>query len=645
VTEMTEVADNALVDSRYRILRRIGSGGMADVYCAEDNHLGREVALKVLHRRFAQDQEFVERFRREASAAAGLQHPNVVNVFDRGRHDGTYYIAMELLPGRTLKEIVESEAPLAQDRVVDLGRQILQAAGFAHRHGVIHRDFKPHNVIVDEHGHAKVTDFGIARAGASEMTETGSIMGTAQYLSPEQAQGHAVTATSDLYSIGVMLYEMLAGRLPFEGDSAVSIALKHLSEPPTPISQLRPDVHPALESVVMAALAKDPARRWQSAEDFGEALAAAEAQLGDAPPPAGASAFVPVPAPVPAGVHGGDTPPVMAPVVEPEPKAKKKRRWPWFAIGLLTLALVGFLTYLAVSALTAAETREVPRVVGRQLVQARAVLERAGFQVEETRVRSEADFDQVLDQDPNPREEAEEGSTVVLEVSGGPGTVLVPTVRNLPQAQAIDELEERGLRANLDRLSSEEIREGVAIRTVPGAGTEVERGERIQLFISSGPELVAVPAVIGLSSESAEAQISGVGLVPAVQEAESEQPEGEVIAQDPGAGAELRLGSTVTITVSTGIEQVVVPDVVGIGAGDAEAQLRAEGLAPVRRESEVTDPAQDGQVIDQRPAAGVEVEPGRQVVIVVGALVEEEELAPVEPPPETTPEPAPEPAP
>jgi eukaryotic-like serine/threonine-protein kinase len=642
---MTEVADNTVVDSRYRILRRIGSGGMADVYCAEDTHLGRQVALKVLHRRFAQDQEFVERFRREASAAAGLQHPNVVGVFDRGRHDGTYYIAMEHLPGRTLKEIVESEAPLQQERVVELGLQILQAAGFAHRHGVIHRDFKPHNVIVDEHQHAKVTDFGIARAGASEMTETGSIMGTAQYLSPEQAQGHAVTATSDLYSIGVMLYEMLAGRLPFEGESAVSIALKHLSEQPLPISQLRPDVHPALESVVMAALAKDPARRWQTAEDFGEGLAAAGAQLGDAPPPSDTSAFAPIPAPVPAHVDGDTSPPVVAPVSEPSPKRRRRRRWPWIVIGLLTAALVAFLAYLAVSALTATETREVPRVIGRQLVQARAVLERAGFQVEETRVRSEADFDQVLDQDPDPGEEAEEESTVLLEVSGGPGTVLVPSVRNLPQAQAIDELEERGLRANVDRLPSETVREGLTVRTVPSAGTEVERGERIQLFISSGPELTTVPGVIGLSSDSAEAQISDAGLVPAVQEQESEQPEGEVIAQDPGAGAQLELGSTVTITVSTGIEQVVVPDVVGIGAGDAERQLRAEGLAPVRRESEVSDPAQDGQVIDQRPAAGVEVEPGRQVVIVVGALVEEEQLAPVEPDPAPPAEPPAEPPP
>ena len=195
---MTEVADNTLVDGRYRILNRIGSGGMADVYCAEDTHLGRQVALKVLHRRFAQDQEFVERFRREASAAAGLQHPNVVNVYDRGSHDSTYYIAMELLAGRTLKDLIKSEAPLDQTRAIDIGVQILRAAGFAHKRGVIHRDFKPHNVMIGPQGNVKVTDFGIARAGASEMTETGSIMGTAQYLSPEQAQGHSVSAASDL---------------------------------------------------------------------------------------------------------------------------------------------------------------------------------------------------------------------------------------------------------------------------------------------------------------------------------------------------------------------------------------------------------------------------------------------------------------
>src|SRR5215216_2261140 len=232
-------------------MERIGTGGMADVYCAHDEHLGRDVALKVLHRRFAQDHEFVERFRREASAAAGLQHPNVVNVYDRGQYDGTYYIAMEFLRGRTLKDVIAQEAPLDQERAIDITVQILKAAGAGHRRGIIHRDFKPQNVIVDDEDRVKVTDFGIARAGASEITETGSIMGTAQYLSPEQAQGTAAGDTSDLYSIGVMLYEMLVGSLPFTGESAVAIALRHLTEPPPPLYQQRPDIDPGLEAVVM----------------------------------------------------------------------------------------------------------------------------------------------------------------------------------------------------------------------------------------------------------------------------------------------------------------------------------------------------------------------------------------------------------
>jgi serine/threonine-protein kinase len=623
---VTEVADNTLVDSRYLILRRIGSGGMADVYCAEDTHLGRQVALKVLHRRFAQDQEFVERFRREASAAAGLQHPNVVGVFDRGKHDGTYYIAMEHLPGRTLKEIVTTEAPLAQERVVDLGTQILHAAGFAHRHGVIHRDFKPHNVIVDDSGSVKVTDFGIARAGASEMTETGSIMGTAQYLSPEQAQGHAVTAASDLYSIGVMLYEMLAGRLPFEGDSAVSVALKHLSEPPPPISQFRPDVSPALESVVMAALAKDPAHRWQTADDFAEALQAAGTQLEHGSTAQDTAAFAPVPAPV-------APPPVVPPPPTAEHEAGRERRWPWFTIGLLTLALAAFLIFLAVSGLTSADTKEVPRVVGKQLLDARQILERAGFEVEESRVRSEAAFDQVVDQDPNPAEEAEEGSTVTLEVSGGPGTVRVPTVRGLPQAVAIETLEKRDLKATVDRRPSDTIEKGIAIRTVPAAGEVVERGERVQLFVSSGPEQVEVPDVTGLSRDSAEDLLVKAGLEVAVEEQESEEPEDDVISQNPAAGTEVDRGTTVTITVSTGIEKVSVPNVVGLSRRDAIDQLRSVGLTATPREVDVSDPTQDGQVIDQRPAAGIEIEKGKSVVIMVGVLIEDDTVTPGEPTP------------
>src|SRR5580692_3674801 len=229
---MAEIVRDTLIDGRYRVVRRLGTGGMADVFLADDQQLGRKVALKLLHRRFAEDPGFVERFRREAQAAAGLQHPNVVGVYDRGAYDGTYYIAMEYLPGRTLKQLIREDAPLDPVRAIDLTIQILKAARFAHKRGVIHRDLKPHNVIVDETDHAKVTDFGIARAGASDMTETGSIMGTAQYLSPEQAQGHAVSASSDLYSIAVVLYEMLTGRVPFDADAAVTIALKHVAEAP-----------------------------------------------------------------------------------------------------------------------------------------------------------------------------------------------------------------------------------------------------------------------------------------------------------------------------------------------------------------------------------------------------------------------------
>ncbi|HEY1275094.1 MAG TPA: Stk1 family PASTA domain-containing Ser/Thr kinase [Thermoleophilaceae bacterium] len=631
---MTEVAANTLVDGRYRIVRRLGSGGMADVYCAEDTHLGREVALKVLHRRFAQDQEFVERFRREAKAAAGLQHPNVVGVYDRGEHEGTYYIAMEHLQGRSLKQIVEQEAPLPQVQVIALGVQILRAAGFAHRHGVIHRDFKPHNVIVDDAGQAKVTDFGIARAGASEMTETGSIMGTAQYLSPEQAQGHAVTAASDLYSIGVMLYEMLAGRLPFEGESAVSVALKHLSEQPPPLSQFRPDVNPALESVVMAALAKDPARRWQSAEEFAAALEAAQVNIesGDG---AGqdTAIFTPVAAPVeaPADGYPPEPPPPAA-----APRERRRRRWPWFTLGILTLLLAGLLAFLALSGLLAEDKVEIPRVVGKQLVQARAILERDGFEVAESRVRSDRDIDEVLDQDPDAGSEADKGSTVTLEVSNGPGTVNVPTVAKLPERQAVRELRQADLKVSTDTLPSDSVADGIALRTVPRAGTEVIRGTRITLFISSGPEQVAVPDVTGLSQDSAEQQLESAGLRVSVREQESEEePEGDVVSQDPAGGARVDKGETVTITVSTGIPKVVAPDVVGLKARDASRQLSDSGLEPLPRERTVTDPAQDGVVIEQRPGAGTELEKGRPVVIVVGRLERQDTLEPNQPPTQT----------
>jgi eukaryotic-like serine/threonine-protein kinase len=612
----TEVGEGSTIDGRYRLLRRIGSGGMADVWLAEDPHLQRRVALKVLHRRFAQDREFVERFQREAEAAAGLSHPNVVAVFDRGDVDGTYYIAMQLLEGRSLKELIDQG--LSPEQSVGLIRQVLEAAGFAHRHGVVHRDLKPQNVIVDDEGKVTVTDFGIARAGVSEITQAGSVMGTPHYLSPEQAQGQAVTAVSDLYSVGVMLYEALAGRVPFEADSAVAIAMKQVSHTPQRPSSISPAVSPALDAVVMRALEKDPGQRFQSAEAFIAALDAAGPD--SAADKGGTAAFAPLPPPV-AG-------PERADAAEDSPEEERSRRRFWAllaAVAVLIGALLGF-------ALTRDTTTSVPGVTGNQLGVAIALLEQNGFKVGDVdRVRREVAANTVLEQDPPPGDVSLDCAVlsffcskpkVGLTVSSGPGSAKVPGgLPGLSQEEAAAKLEEAGFETRVERVNSDQAEAGLVIRSDPSGGTTATRGSTITLTVSKGQKLAKVPVLVGTQRSVAVQQIRGRGLTSNVEEEESAKPAGEVIRQAPSAGSELPRGSSVSIVVSKGERKVTVPNVLGMERADAVRAAREAGLAPYPYESEFdVPPSQVGRVIDQFPRPGIQVEPGLSMDIKIGRL-------------------------
>ena len=620
---------STIIDGRYRVLHRVGSGGMADVVCAEDLQLGRKVAIKLLHRRFAQDEEFVERFRREASSAAGLQHPHVVAVYDRGAWDDTYYIAMEYLEGRTLKKLVQEEAPLAAPRAIDLTIQILRAARFAHKRGIIHRDLKPHNVIIDGEGRAKVTDFGIAKAGASDMTQTGSIMGTAQYLSPEQAQGHAVSAPSDLYSVGIILYEMLTGRVPFEGESAVTIALKQVGEAPVPPSHLNPAVPPALEAVVLKALEKDPARRFADADEFIAALE--QAGHGVAPATDATSVLqatgpmIPIPPPgayqpvehVEQRYYGPPEPPV-------EDVGDGRSRW-WVAllVGLVVAAaIVGGLL------LTGKDKVQVPNEVGNPQAEAELVLKRAGLSTDVTMKESAtAPKGQVTGQDPGGGSRVAKGSVVTLTVSAGPGTARVPDVTGQGRNAAKKQLAALGFNVTEERATSDATGQNRVITTRPAVGTELDKGASIVLVVSSGKERVAVPKVTDLTEDEARSTLESLGfnVTSTEQETDDTAKVGKVLAQKPATGT-LAKGGTVALTIGKEPAQVDVPSLVGQGRLAATHTLEQAGFEVDAVPQDTSDRTQDLHVISQDPAGG-KAKKGSTVTINYGNYV----------PPTTTP--------
>jgi beta-lactam-binding protein with PASTA domain len=652
-----------VIDGRYEVRSRIGTGGMADVYLARDQLLGRQVAVKLLQHRFAKDQEFVERFRREASSAAGLSHPNVVAIFDRGEWDGTYYIAMEYLPGRSLKAVVREQAPLDPAAAIDIVIQILQAARFAHRRGVIHRDLKPHNVILDEEGRAKVTDFGIARAGASDMTLTGSIMGTAQYLSPEQAQGHAVSAASDIYAVGIVLYELLTGTVPFDGETAVTIALKQVSAAPLPPSAVvshasthppgaasvrspdaaatgapapapaRAAIPPELDAIVLRALAKDPAERFADAEEFIAALEHVRRRLPGESAPAPASATE-------AGGHwpsagNGPVAPataalLLAPAAEDpahrdDPEGAVRRRRLWWIAGAVLLALAA--TAVALVLLLPASRRQVtvPNVVGLSESLAQSKLKAAGLTPATSPAPSPTfATGAVISTKPAAGSVVGRGTHVNVVISSGPASVGVPDVRNLSSAQAVSKLEHAGFKPNVQSRSSASVPNGKVISTEPSQGVPLLTGSPVTVLVSSGPMQVSVPEVVGQSETEARASLRAAGLH-AGTIAKREQPgqaAGTVLSQSPAAGSAVGSGEAVSLVVVKASQEVAVPRVVGKKQERAEGELIGAGFVVKSSTRTITNEAEAGLVLQQNPAGGTKAKPGATIKLTVGVLTQ-----------------------
>ena len=629
-----------VLDGRYKLVRKLGTGGMANVYLAEDQELGRRVAIKILNDRHAHDDQFVERFRREAKNAAGLSHPNIVSIYDRGEAGGTYYIAMEYLEGRTLKELIVTRGPSPIPVAVDYARQVLAALGFAHRNGIVHRDIKPHNVIVGSDGRVKVTDFGIARSGASQMTEAGSIIGTAQYLSPEQARGAPVSPASDIYSVGIVLYEMLTGSVPFTGETPLEIAMKHLSSTPEPPSARRPEVPPELDAVVLRALAKDPALRYPNADDMEADLArvvrgvavdpatedAATSVLSGADA-AAASPTIVARAPTEVVRRPVPPPPAVPPPVPPlryrydEPPRRRRPVWPWLlALGLLVLAgFAGWYAYTKIEEeLNANRPVTVPDVERIHQPLAIEILRKAGlkWRVIKGAHRSVAPG-RVFRQRPEAGERIDRGNRVSIWVSIGKPKTTVPDVRGKHVAEAVDALEDARLVPKVFYLNSA-AEENTVTGQAPGPDEVVLEQTTVRINVSKGPAPIPVPSVTGRSYDDAVEQLRAQGFAVAREDVDSEEPEETVVGQDPEAGVPVPPGSTVTLSVSRGPPKVTVPDVVGLTRKLGTRTLAAAGFRIAVVVVETEDPSADGIIGAQDPEGGSDAVEGSIVTLTVG---------------------------
>ncbi len=629
---------------------------MADVFLARDQLLDRPVAVKVLFPQFAAEPSFVERFRREAQAAANLNHPSIVAVYDWGEHDNTYFIVMEYVEGRSLAEIIRTEGTLHHDRAAEIAADVAAALGFAHRNGTVHRDVKGGNIIITPSGQVKVTDFGIARAfgGGDELTQTGSVMGTATYFSPEQAQGKPVDPRSDLYSLGVVLFEMVTGRPPFIGDSPVAIAYKHVQEAPPRPTSLNPAIPKALEAIIARLLAKNPDQRYPSAEEVraelrrfreGQPLLATGASVG-ASSAAGAGMGVAADAVARPADTGQNRAVIDATRAMPAAAAAQSsyrveeeyydppRRNGFFlaALAVLILSLAGLFVYIANTlgdndpgGESTGETVEVPSLVNVTAEEAQRQLDALGLvAVINFEINDEVEPGLVFEQTPGRGEQAEVGSEVVLKVSKAADTVTLNNVVGLTEEEARAILQGAGLRVVPKLEASDTVPEGVVIAMSPEPDQEVNLDTLVTLTISTGPAEVEVPFLAGLTVQEASNQLGQRGLPnpDIVLEPSADVAVGLVIRTDPVEGTAVSIDRRVVLYVSEGPETAQVPPVVGLTQAAAEQAIINKGFIPVVETVDVVAGSNDaGKVVAQDPGANTKLETGSEVIIRVGVAV------------------------
>jgi len=549
------------LDKRYEILECIGGGGMAEVYRAQDMLLDRPVAVKVLRSQFTGDDQFVRRFRHEAQAAARVSHPHIVNIYDVGKDGDVYYIVMEYIQGETLKEYIQRNKKLPVEEAVSIALQICEALDHAHQNNLIHCDIKPHNILMGKGGRVKVTDFGIARAVTSAtLTQTGTIIGSVHYISPEQAKGGLASVHSDIYSLGVVLYEMLTGDVPFSGESPIAIALKHLQEEIVPPAQLNPDIPPMLEAVILKAVAKEPAKRYPAITSMMHDLEVVQGTLREGDTRRLAKGDFPTQILPPIG-------PTSKPV-EQEPKPKKGRRGLWAAVLLLLLAsfTVAFMVFGQFWSL---EDVIVPDVAGQPVAVAQEKLLAAGLKVSiGYGYSANVPPNHVISQSPEAGSSVKQSRTINLTVSKGTEAILIPDLRGLQLRDAEIQLKNAGLAlGKVDEQYTSDVPQGAVVNQNPRAASQGSKGMMVDVTVSKGPapRKFVLPDFRGSTLASVRTQLDSLKLkLGNVQEEPNDQfPAGVIIAQNPEAGSQVEEGGTINFTVSK-----------GVGAGLKRASVR-----------------------------------------------------------------------